>query len=40
MKLWLIPASMDFYTRMTEFKPGLQLNVLFDDTGFPLQANV
>jgi hypothetical protein len=35
LKLWLIPASMDFYTRMTEFKPGLQLNVLFDDTIWP-----
>jgi hypothetical protein len=35
LKLWLIPASMDFYTRMTEFKPGLQLNVLFDDSIWP-----
>lgn len=35
LKLWLIPGSMDFYTRMTEFKPGLQLNVLFDDSIWP-----
>jgi len=35
LKLWLVPASMDFYTRMTEFKPGLQLNILFDDTIWP-----
>src|SRR5258706_157712 len=35
LKLWLIPASMDFYTRMTEFKPGLQLRVLFDDAIWP-----
>lgn len=35
LKLWMIPASMDFYTRMTEFKPGLQLRVLFDDTIWP-----
>jgi hypothetical protein len=26
---------MDFYTRMTEFKPGLQIGVLFDDTIWP-----
>jgi hypothetical protein len=35
LKLWLIPSGMDFYTRMTEFKPGLQLNILFDDTIWP-----
>ena len=35
LKLWLIPASMDFYTRMTEFTSGLQLKILFDDTIWP-----
>lgn len=33
-KLWLMPASFDFYTGQTEIKKGLQLSSLFDESIF------
>lgn len=35
LKLWFLPATLDFYTGQKEFKKGLQLNVFFDDTRWP-----
>jgi len=37
-KLWLIPASMDFYTGDETMTKGLQLNTLFDTTRYPWYA--
>lgn len=34
-KLWLMPASFDFYTGQLEIKKGLQIKYLFSDTIWP-----
>jgi len=34
-KLWVMPLSLDVYTGQTEFKMGLQIKMLFDDSIWP-----
>jgi hypothetical protein len=35
LKLWVIPASMDFYCSQTEYKKGLQIKLLFSSKLWP-----